>query len=344
MLRLPSIICLSAVSLLIGTAMPAKAQQTSAQTVSGTVEVTGSRANLRSGPGTRYAVVGSVTAGQRLRVLDSRAGWVRIDPATVGLRASEVWVSLQLVEYVAAAPATASEPPPAEPIAPPIPREKPPENVQETPSARPTSASSPARRPARASTSSRTRYGVSLGGVPVVRTNPADGDLSDAVAQLFTPALSLYGSYAVAGISVGAEVELARRSETFEVDGYKVSGSATSSLLMLRGSKPIVLSAFNAEPYVGAGVQSVRFKGTQEGEGSGTFSYLGYVLEPGVMLSRSVSGSAQIFVGAGYRIGFCSSVSDSEEIGDCSESGGLVENASRLFGGPVLKIGMLMAR
>jgi len=88
-------------------ATPAPAQGGSGQPAapsSQTVEVTASVLNVRSGPGTNYAITSQVKRGTRLTVLKQQGGWlqVRLSNGRTG------WVSGQYVRSVSATPAPGS--------------------------------------------------------------------------------------------------------------------------------------------------------------------------------------------------------------------------------------------
>lgn len=70
-----------------------------------TAQVGAEAANLRSGPGTRYGVVGSAAPGVRLEVLREQAGWLEIRNG-----ARSAWIAKSLT--------SAGTAPPAEPAAP----------------------------------------------------------------------------------------------------------------------------------------------------------------------------------------------------------------------------------
>jgi SH3-like domain-containing protein len=57
------------------------------------VSVNGSKTNLRSGPGTNYAILWELGKGYPLRVIDSRDGWLKV----VDFENDEGWVSGKLV-------------------------------------------------------------------------------------------------------------------------------------------------------------------------------------------------------------------------------------------------------
>lgn len=94
-------------SLNVSTANPNTTSTTDNQTEGGAVAiVTANRLNVRSGPGTGYGIVGKVTRGQSLPVIerDAGSGWVHIKiPGTTG------WVSDNYVRIEGAA-TTASQP------------------------------------------------------------------------------------------------------------------------------------------------------------------------------------------------------------------------------------------
>jgi SH3-like domain-containing protein len=57
------------------------------------VSVTGNKVNLRSGPGTNYAILWELGKGYPLRVIGSRGGWLKV----VDFENDEGWVSNKLV-------------------------------------------------------------------------------------------------------------------------------------------------------------------------------------------------------------------------------------------------------
>jgi hypothetical protein len=73
-------------------------------------------ANIRSGPGTTYPVIGGVRAGQRLPVTGQAAGWWQVK---LGSRTGWVWGGLVIANGRARkAPTVASQPPAPQPAAP----------------------------------------------------------------------------------------------------------------------------------------------------------------------------------------------------------------------------------
>jgi SH3-like domain-containing protein len=57
------------------------------------VSISGNKVNLRSGPGTNYAILWELGKGYPLRVIDSRGGWLKV----VDFENDEGWVSSKLV-------------------------------------------------------------------------------------------------------------------------------------------------------------------------------------------------------------------------------------------------------
>lgn len=84
-----------------------------------TLKVTGEYVNLRSGPGTTYSIVGQVTRGQTLTLLDAVDNWYIVKTPTV----ARAYISASLVEKegTAAPSAPAPIPAPATPAPPPAP-------------------------------------------------------------------------------------------------------------------------------------------------------------------------------------------------------------------------------
>ena len=74
-----------------------------------TLKVTGEYVNLRSGPGTTYSIVGQVTRGQTLTLLDAVDNWYIIKTPTV----ARAYISASLVEKEGASAPSAPAPTPA---------------------------------------------------------------------------------------------------------------------------------------------------------------------------------------------------------------------------------------
>lgn len=75
-------------------AAPAPAPDAAADATGGELRrVTGDRVNMREGPGTSFAVVGQMTAGETAEVLEERDGWVWVRAGT----GAEGWMSARFL-------------------------------------------------------------------------------------------------------------------------------------------------------------------------------------------------------------------------------------------------------
>ncbi|HEY8341664.1 MAG TPA: N-acetylmuramoyl-L-alanine amidase, partial [Calditerricola sp.] len=80
-----------------------------------TATVTASRLNVRSGPGTQYAVIGSLPNGTRVTVLEERTGWWRVQTGSL-----TGWVASQYLRADTGTPALPAPSTPPAPIPQPI--------------------------------------------------------------------------------------------------------------------------------------------------------------------------------------------------------------------------------
>jgi uncharacterized protein YgiM (DUF1202 family) len=71
------------------------------------------RLNVRTGPGENYSVIGRLDKGTEVKVLDTKAGWTKIEAPT-----AHAYVAAHLVSREPAPATIASTPPPAPPITP----------------------------------------------------------------------------------------------------------------------------------------------------------------------------------------------------------------------------------
>ncbi len=95
-----------------GAAPAAAASAAPASTGSSTATIRGTRINVRSGPGTNYSVIGSLTAGTNVQVANTSGGWLQINLPSGGQ--GYVLASLTSAGGTnAIAPAQASAPPAA---------------------------------------------------------------------------------------------------------------------------------------------------------------------------------------------------------------------------------------